>query len=309
MGGDNIKMKVDLTQLKQLRNLAQEKANYYRQRFNIEPTARNMYVRWKAKKQHYDMLIDNARKLTARGVKEMDYSTFLLRLLKEQEPPPWKQIELIDQKLAQAAEKVRQGKMPLKKFVMMKQQADRYKAALRLKSPGAQRVMQGIDSRNAARAKPAVRKPTGVEKTAAKAPAKAAPSPASPPAKPMPQQQPVPKPTGKEKAGKGIIGQVKAAAKAHPKTAAVLAGAALGAGALMAYKRFFSQAARACKGLSGGDKTKCMLQYQAKGVNAAISNLKSKMGQCKGDPKCTAKIQKQIGKYQNKLNKLKSKIG
>lgn len=56
--------------LRKLRNQAAEKVNYYKQRLNVQPTAKYMYVRWKTKKAYYDDLIAKSRALTSKGVKE-----------------------------------------------------------------------------------------------------------------------------------------------------------------------------------------------------------------------------------------------
>ena len=68
---------------------------------------------------------------------------------------------------------------------------------------------------------------------------------------------------------------------------AAAAGAALAAYAV--YKRFFSQAAKACKGKSGAEKTSCMKAYKVKGLQAA-------MAKCGSDAKCKAKFQGKIAK-------------
>jgi len=86
--------------------------------------------------------------------------------------------------------------------------------------------------------------------------------------------------------------------------ATVYALAAIKAG-FMAYKRFFSQAAKACAGRSGVEKTSCMNQFKTKALQAQIKVLQSAMGGCsksKDPVKCKAKLQ-------NKINKIKAKMG
>ena len=79
-----------------------------------------------------------------------------------------------------------------------------------------------------------------------------------------------------------------------------LAGAvAVGVAALAvaAYKKHFSQAAKACGGQSGTAKTMCMNKFKEKAKQAKISTLKSGMGRCakdKNPAKCKASLQKKI---------------
>lgn len=63
------------------------------------------------------------------------------------------------------------------------------------------------------------------------------------------------------------------------------------------YKRFFSQAAKACKGKSGSEKTACMNAYKVKGLNASKSELRRGLSKCaktKDPGKCKAAIQKKV---------------
>jgi len=87
-------------------------------------------------------------------------------------------------------------------------------------------------------------------------------------------------------------------AQQNPGSAAAIA--ALSAGAItagvLAYKRFFSKAAKACTGLSGAQKTQCMGKYKIQAKKAEIATLNSKKSSCKGNPKCIAKIQARIQK-------------
>ena len=110
------------------------------------------------------------------------------------------------------------------------------------------------------------------------------------------------------KGGEGKLAGAKKVLMKHPKTAAAVAGVGLGIAAVKIYKRHLSKAARACKGLSGQDKTKCMFGHQARGVQGAIGALKSEMSKCGADPKCKAKIQTRIAKYNKQLAKIKSRM-
>jgi ElaB/YqjD/DUF883 family membrane-anchored ribosome-binding protein len=89
-------------------------------------------------------------------------------------------------------------------------------------------------------------------------------------------------------------------AQQNPGQAAAIAagGAAAITAGVLAYKRFFSKAARACSGMSGAQKTQCMGKYKVQAKKAEIATLNSKKGSCKGNPKCIAKIQARIQKAQ-----------
>jgi hypothetical protein len=109
----------------------------------------------------------------------------------------------------------------------------------------------------------------------------------------QPQQAPVQPQQAPETSGGGISAGEGAAAGA-------LAVGAITAGVL-AYKRFFSKAARACAGMSGSQKTACMAKYKVQGKKAEIATLNSKKAMCKGNPKCIAKIQARMQKAQAEM--------
>jgi len=70
------------------------------------------------------------------------------------------------------------------------------------------------------------------------------------------------------------------------------------------WKRFFSSAARACKGKSGAEKTACMKNYKIKGAGEAIKKLEAGKRICKskGNPsKCVASIDKQIASWKSRM--------
>lgn len=102
---------------------------------------------------------------------------------------------------------------------------------------------------------------------------------------------------------KDVMGQPGAQYAAA--AAVAVGGAAL---AYKAYKRFFSQAARACKGKSGAEKTGCMKQFKVKGLMASKAALQSSMGKCgkdKNPAKCKASLQKKVQSTDAKISKLK----
>jgi hypothetical protein len=83
--------------------------------------------------------------------------------------------------------------------------------------------------------------------------------------------------------------------------AAVAAAAALTAG-VMAYRRFFSKAAKACK--TSPDRAQCLAQYKMKAKQAQISALNA------GKAKCakTSKPEQCKAKIDGKINTLKAKM-
>jgi len=136
--------------------------------------------------------------------------------------------------------------------------------------------------------------------------------------------------TGKaaEKVGKAVGGKVEDAAKVVAKKAgdageavsgaaqsaadfakdqpgvvggAVAAAAALTAG-VMAYRKFFSKAAQACK--SAPDKNQCLAQYKMKAKQAQISTLASGKAKCaktKNPQACASKIDAKIAGLKAKM--------
>jgi len=85
--------------------------------------------------------------------------------------------------------------------------------------------------------------------------------------------------------------------------AAIAAGAIVAS--IIAYKRFFSKAARACKGLSGSQKTSCMKKYKIGAKQAEMGILTARINKCKGDPKCVARIRARIQKVKTQQQSLK----
>lgn len=84
-----------------------------------------------------------------------------------------------------------------------------------------------------------------------------------------------------------------------------LAAAAIAAGVL-AYSRFFSKAAKACKDKSGAEKTSCMKSYKAQAKQAEVGVLMSKLNSCKGNPKCVNKIKARIQKTKDQAKSLRA---
>jgi hypothetical protein len=81
--------------------------------------------------------------------------------------------------------------------------------------------------------------------------------------------------------------------------------AAIAVGALKAYKRFLSKAARTCKGKSGIEKTNCMNKFKKQAQAAKVQALQGGISKCsktKDPAKCKVKLQ-------GKINKEKAKMG
>lgn len=81
-----------------------------------------------------------------------------------------------------------------------------------------------------------------------------------------------------------------------------VAAAATAAG-IAAYKRFFSQAAKACSSFSGSEKTNCMNKYKVKAQQAKVSALTAGKAKCKGSAACKGKLDIKIAKEKSKLGK------
>jgi gas vesicle protein len=101
----------------------------------------------------------------------------------------------------------------------------------------------------------------------------------------------------------GAAGKAAEFAQQNPGAVggAVAAAAALTAG-VMAYRKFFSKAAQACK--SAPDKNQCMAQYKMKAKQAQISTLaagKSKCAKTKNPQACSAKIDAKIAALKAKM--------
>jgi hypothetical protein len=97
---------------------------------------------------------------------------------------------------------------------------------------------------------------------------------------------------------------------AGPHAGTALAATALAGvaayGATKIYKRFFSQAAKACAGKSGAQKTACMQQYKVKASQAKVQSLMRSKATCKkakNPQKCMAAIDAEIQKAKSKAGK------
>jgi len=91
---------------------------------------------------------------------------------------------------------------------------------------------------------------------------------------------------------------------------ALLVGSAVAVG-IVAYKKFFSQAAKACKGRSGNDKENCINSFKSKAAEHYISAIQNKKKDCKEtkNPKqCIQKMDSKINKLKAKIKKYKSKL-
>jgi hypothetical protein len=103
-----------------------------------------------------------------------------------------------------------------------------------------------------------------------------------------------------QEAIQAVGGAGNAAAIAALSVGAITAG-------VLAYKRFFSKAARACKDKSGKEKSACMRSYKAQGKQAEIGVLTAKLSSCKNNPKCINRIKARIVKAKGEVQALKSK--
>jgi len=94
------------------------------------------------------------------------------------------------------------------------------------------------------------------------------------------------------------------AGKATAAVAAAAVAAAIITAGVLAYKRFFSKAAKACKGKSGGERKTCLQTFKNNAVIAQMSVLKSGLGKCaktKNPTKCKLKVQNKIKRLQSKI--------
>ncbi|MGD2071934.1 MAG: hypothetical protein PVG65_00385 [Candidatus Thorarchaeota archaeon] len=113
--------------------------------------------------------------------------------------------------------------------------------------------------------------------------------------------------TGAQNAIKAYINKLGPLAKqaAIGLGAAVLVSLAI-FGSYKVYKRFFSKAAKACRGLSGKDKSACMKKHKRDARMNQIKDLKASASFCsksKDPAKCKAGISKKVAKLQKKLSK------
>jgi hypothetical protein len=87
--------------------------------------------------------------------------------------------------------------------------------------------------------------------------------------------------------------------------AAVAVAAAAAAAGIKAYQRFFSQAAKACKGAA--DRSACLSKYRKTAQQAKINALQKGMAQCssaKNPDKCKGRIQAKVQKAKAQMAKL-----
>jgi hypothetical protein len=78
-------------------------------------------------------------------------------------------------------------------------------------------------------------------------------------------------------------------------------------GAVKAYKRFLSKAARSCSGKSGHEKTSCMNKFKKQAQVAKVKALQGGMGKCaktKDPTSCKSKLQAKINKEKAKMGAL-----
>jgi hypothetical protein len=118
------------------------------------------------------------------------------------------------------------------------------------------------------------------------------------------------------KAGAAIKGAAAKAGAATSKFAATKAGMATGGAAAAAlaiyagykiYKRFFSQAAKACGGQSGSAKTACMNKYKKQALMKQVAGIQSAAGACsksKDPAKCKAAIATKVSALKAKASKI-----
>lgn len=94
-------------------------------------------------------------------------------------------------------------------------------------------------------------------------------------------------------------------AKAGKGVALTVAVATILYGAYQTYKRYFSKAARACKGKTGAARDACVENYRTNAIKAQINDIKKAKSACKLNAKpkqCQDKLQAKINKLNLKLN-------
>jgi len=77
------------------------------------------------------------------------------------------------------------------------------------------------------------------------------------------------------------------------------------------YQRYFSKAARACKGLKGRVRTKCIVKYKLEGRRKQYSDLVASKHACsksKTPIKCNRVMDEKIRAVRKKINKLREKL-
>ena len=87
----------------------------------------------------------------------------------------------------------------------------------------------------------------------------------------------------------------------------VAVAAATATVAAATYKRFFSKAAKACKGKSGIDKTNCMVKFKKQAQLQKIKALESGLNACskaKNPDICKGRIKPKIAKEKAKMGQL-----
>jgi transcriptional regulator of acetoin/glycerol metabolism len=82
------------------------------------------------------------------------------------------------------------------------------------------------------------------------------------------------------------------------------------AAAIAIYKKYFSAAARACRGKTGAEKVECLKQFRINALRAKLSYLNASLSKCSqsDDPMtCRKKIQDYMEGVQKQIRKLESK--
>jgi hypothetical protein len=67
------------------------------------------------------------------------------------------------------------------------------------------------------------------------------------------------------------------------------------------YKTYLSKAGKACAGISGEDRQKCISKYKAKAKLETLKALLAKCGQAKNPEKCKAKLSKKIANMEKTM--------
>jgi len=89
--------------------------------------------------------------------------------------------------------------------------------------------------------------------------------------------------------------------------AVVAYSALIAVAAVKAYKKYISKAGRACKGLSGNEKTNCLNKFKKQAQAAKVKTFQSGLSKCsktKNPVECKAKLQAKIAKEKAKMGQL-----
>jgi len=102
----------------------------------------------------------------------------------------------------------------------------------------------------------------------------------------------------------GIASKVGEYVSQNPGTSAAIAAAAAAAitAGILAYKRFFSKGAQACK--NAPDQKECMKDLKKKSMAARISTMNAGKVKCAGNPKCNAKIDAKATALKSKMDSI-----